>query len=66
MKKILALFLALIGFAAVSCDRGNFETYYGIPNSPYEEKTAVNDNSATLSPAETDLNAVVTENTSEE
>lgn len=66
MKKILALLLAFTGFAAVSCDNSGFECYYGGPDVPYEEKTAVNDSSATLSPEETDMDAVITENTSEE
>lgn len=67
MKKILAFLLVLTGFAAVSCDRGgNFETEYGMPITPYEEKTAVNDSNATLSPEGTGMDAVVTENTSEE
>lgn len=67
MKKLLALLLALTGFALVSCNRGGgYETYYGTINAPYEEKTTVSDSSSTLSPEETDMNAIITENTSEE
>ena len=66
MKKILALLLALTGFAAMSCDRGSYESYYGTINPPYEEKSAVNDNSTTSNPEETDMEVLNTGNTSEE
>ena len=67
MKKLLVFLLALIGFASVSCDRsGDYETYYGTVNAPYEEKTAVNENSATPSPSGTDIDDVITEIPTEE
>lgn len=57
----------MIGFASVSCDRsGDYESYYGTVNVPYEEKTAVNDNSATPSPYGTDIDDVITEIPTEE
>ncbi|MBR4648250.1 MAG: hypothetical protein IKO75_14160 [Bacteroidales bacterium] len=67
MKKLLVFLLTLIGFASVSCDRsGDYESYYGTVNVPYEEKTAVNDNSATPSPYGTDIDDVITEIPTEE
>ena len=67
MKKLLVFLLALTGFASVSCDRsGEYELYYGTINATYEEKTAVNDNSATPSPYGTDIDDVITEITTEE
>ena len=39
MKKSLALLLALLGFAATSCDRGgDYQTYYGTRVATFEEK----------------------------
>lgn len=44
MKKLLALLLALLGFAATSCNRGgDIQTEYGIPVATFEEKEMTDD-----------------------
>lgn len=44
MKKLLALLLALLGFAATSCDRGgDIQTEYGIRVATFEEKEMTDD-----------------------
>ena len=62
MKKILALLLALVGFAAVSCDH---RCYYGTPEDTFEEKSAVCDDICTNANEDIAINAAVSENTSE-
>lgn len=62
MKKILALLLALVGVAAVSCDH---RCYYGPPEDIYEEKSAVSDDGSTNSDEDMVMDSVLPENTTE-
>ena len=44
MKKLLALLLALLGFAAISCDRNeDYQCYYGTRVATFEEKEMTDD-----------------------
>ena len=44
MKKLLALLLALLGFAATSCDRNeDYQCYYGTRVATFEEKETTDD-----------------------
>ncbi|MBO7494565.1 MAG: hypothetical protein J6T87_10525 [Bacteroidales bacterium] len=44
MKKLLALLLALLGFASTSCDRNeDYQCYYGTRVATFEEKETTDD-----------------------
>ena len=44
MRKLLALLLALLGFAAISCDRNeDFQCDYGTRVATFEEKETTDD-----------------------
>ncbi len=44
MRKLLALLLALLGFAAISCDRNeDYQCYYGTRVATFEEKEKTDD-----------------------